>query len=473
MSRVSPDAGPRVGRLALAVLATAVVWSGCPSPQPPVPPAEAILLLVVDALRPDHLGTYGYHRPTSPTLDRLAGEGTVFEAAFSPCGWTRPSIASMFTGLYPSDHGLRERARKKNEDYFLSRLDDSFTTLAEILRDRGYDTVAVVSNPHLGRGQGFEQGFDAYFDTERTADEVLDRLAAWWRERQPAKFFGFLHFMDVHWPYTPPSPYDRRFGTPEGSIDFTALDWNRFRRQLRSGEIVLSEADLRGIQTLYDGQIRYLDDRLGQFLDEIGSVSDSWLILVTADHGEEFQEHGNMGHGPFLYDVNTRVPWILRLPGGRGGGRRVDGPVSTIDILPTLLEAAGAPVPPAIGGRSRLAGDGNGGRPGSDLVFGEEHYENLYWRDSVRSARFKFIRTTVRAGPGGEPERIHRELYDLTIDPLERRNLVGLRPRLAAEMAASLDAHLARLARSPEEGAAEVPLEPETLEELRSLGYME
>jgi arylsulfatase A-like enzyme len=446
---------------------------GCTRNGPTRGPVKGILLIVVDALRPDHLGAYGYPRSTSPTLDRLAAEGIVFEAAFSPCGWTRPSIASMFTGLYPSEHGLRERARRKNQRFFLTRLDQSLVTLAEILTDRGFDTLAVVANPHLGLGQGFEQGFSDYFDNDRSAAEILDRFIAWREEKKPAPFFAYLHFMDVHWPYQPPAPYDRKFDSPGSSIDFAGLDWNLFRRQIRSGDIRLSPEDLAAVQALYDGQIRYLDDQLASALDRIGEDASSWLILITADHGEEFLEHGGMGHGPFLYDVHTRVPWILRLPHGYAGRGTVPWPVSTVDIMPTLVELAGGSMTGTGGGVSRLDLIDGAELPKRSVVFGEEHYEDLYYRHSVRSDRFKFIRTTVRGGSDGLEKQTRFELYDLAADPLEQRNLIGESPAVARDMAARLEQHLSNMQNPFSTETGDVPLRPEAIEELRSLGYLE
>ena len=320
---------------------------------------RGIVLVVIDALRPDHLGCYGYGRQTSPALDRLAADGIVFDQAFSPAGWTRPAIASLFTSLFPLEHGLRHRAHYRSRELILTRLDERFTTLAERFAEAGYATLGVVGNPFLQRRHGFQQGFDQFFQAERDAAQVLEAFDGWLRARKPDRFFAYLHFMDVHWPYAPPSPYDQQFGSPERARKFTDVDWDILRTQMLKAKTVISPEDrdglvdlYDGLVDLYDGGIRYVDDRLGDYLREQGRETRDWLIVVTADHGEELLEHGNrMGHGPFLYDVNLRIPLLIRLPGGRHGAPAA--------LITAFITEAGVLRPPFKKSFKRVKGNKN------------------------------------------------------------------------------------------------------------------
>ena len=457
----------------IVLLVGAAFLSACAGPAPPTRPADGVLLIVVDALRPDHLGFHGYHRDTSPTLDRLAAGGIVFESAFSTSGWTRPSIASLFTSLHPTEHGLRQRARRRNRELYLARLDDRFQTLAERFAAAGFATFAAAGNPHLQREHGFSQGFDQFDQEERNAEEVWERFGEWMRSRRPERFFAYLHFMDVHWPYTPPAPFDERFPPPGGGPDLADFDWNRLRMQIRSGERPVDPRTLDALVARYDGGIRYFDHTLAEFLARWEAEARDWLIVVTADHGEEFLEHGGMGHGPFLYEVNLRVPLLIRPPGGRPAGWRGSDPVSLLDLYPTLLELTGLPAPGEVRGRSLVplwtAPEGEGDRE----LFAEDSWEDVYSRFSIRAGRFKLIRTVVHRGEDGVPPGLQDEMFDLVEDPGETRNLIAAWPGRAEDLAARLTAHLERMRTKDGDLPGEVPIDPETEERLRSLGYID
>jgi len=439
----------------------------------PVPSNESkkILMIVIDALRPDHLGVYGYSRKTSSNIDRMAQEGIVFDSAFSVAGWTKPSIATLITSLYPSEHGVRKRARKKNNKFFVPQLGDNFLTLAEVFKGEGFQTFAVVSNPYLSMDRGFGQGYEKYIEGRKNAKEIFQIFGEWVSLKKPQKFFGYLHFMDVHWPYSPIPPYDTMFGPLNSDIDFSSLDWKTFRNDLRDGSWKLNENDLDTLKALYDGQIRYFDDVFGDFILKMGKEIDSWTIVILADHGEEFNEHGGMGHGPFLYDVNIRIPMIFRFPGySKKKEMHVLRPVSMLDVMPTILKSAGIAPPPGISGKS-LFPEIDMDQEGRDhYVFSEESFEDLYSRYSIRSSKFKLIQTVIMEKAGKNDASIQFEFFDLDRDPGEKFNIFSQKTDIALAMNQILEKRLSEISTVRTQ---EFPIDPETVERLRALGYLQ
>jgi len=281
-----------------------------------------VLFVSIDTLRADHLGCYGCPRPTSPSLDALAAKSVVFESAQSASSWTLPSLASLMTSMPASAHEC---------DRIASRLDPSYPTLAEILRDSGYDTAFVASHVFLSAGYGLQQGF-THVDTRILQDEsaitspaVTDWGVRWLENKAAAHddvpWFLWLHYFDPHAPYLVHEGISERFGT---------------------------ESDL----DRYDGEIAFTDGHLGRLFEafeRLGFAADT-VVVVVADHGEEFGEHGNKGHGYDLHEEVVRVPLILRVPGT--APRRVPDVVPTLDVLPTILELCGARPRRVIEGRS-------------------------------------------------------------------------------------------------------------------------
>lgn len=318
----------------VALLACAPSGSRSQRAEPP-----HVVLIIIDTLRADHLDVYGYHRKTAPNLEKLANEGWLFRRAYSSSTWTLPSTGSMFTGLYPSRHGLR------HVDH---RLPDSANTIAEIAAENDYETAAFVDGGFLSSRWGFAQGFDLYEETAGNAwdvkdvEVVVEQAIRWLRDplRGARPFFLVVHTYETHMPYVNPEgfadpwlsePMDRAT-SPLASINQIELDPRR-----KSADYLQSNIDL------YDGEIRRADHYIGQFLDALDELSDDRdvAVLVTSDHGEEFLDHGNMEHGlGKVYDANVRVPMILKVP-GRRGGVVLDTPVSGIDVFSTLADLMG------------------------------------------------------------------------------------------------------------------------------------
>ncbi len=431
-----------------------------------------VLLVSIDSLRPDHLGCYGYERDTSPTLDGLAAEGARFTTVVSPTSWTLPAHVTLFTSLPPAAHGVVTDPLG---------LEEGALSLAEVLSDAGYATAAFVGGPFLRSIHGFDQGFDLYDDETvvrplfeshaGTSSPQLVELATEWIERWRSggasrPFFVFLHMWDVHYDYTPPPPFDEMFDPDyEGSI--TAEDFE-LGEHIHAG---MDPRDLEHVVALYDGEIRYTDHHLGRLFDFLtdSGLADETVVAVTADHGEEFFEHGSKGHRKNLYDETLLVPLLIRYPPAVPAGRVVERQVRLMDVATTLLSLAGVERPPAFGFGGGAAGTapqdltallGDSGDELPPLVaFGDLHEG---WT-SIRTEEHKLV---VQSGAGGR----EHELFDLASDPGEQRDVAGpsrtqrdLRERLRAWRSRwSSGASLAR----------EIELDPEHQALLRDLGYL-
>ncbi|MHC5209188.1 MAG: sulfatase [Planctomycetota bacterium] len=392
--------GPRLVRAGVAAAALLVSCGASEQPGPNV------LLISIDTLRADHLGCYGYERPTSPRLDELARAGVVYGQVVSPSNWTLPSHASLLTGRMPARHALLDDG---------VRLDAGVPTLAEGMRAAGYHTLGVVAHVYVSRAFGLERGFDVFDDgliaggtTNPVAAQVVDRVLAHVDEAPPGPLFLFVHLFDPHWSYTPPAPWDTAFTDPDyaGPMD------GSYARMIGVEDpgAPIHRADLDQLVALYDGEIASTDAQIGRLLDglvERGLLEDA-VVVVTGDHGEEFKDHGALGHGKTLFEEQLRVPLILAGHPGLPPGTRREDPVSTVDIAPTLLALAGAER------RADLFGRDLADRPaGSRLLVSE-------------TQRFGY---TMRAGRLG-PHKLIRNLttgreayFDLAGDPGEGTEL--------------------------------------------------
>ena len=364
----------------------------------------SVLLISVDTLRADHLGIYGYDRPTSPWLDSFAKGAAVFDNATTPRTCTTPAVSSMLTGLYPHRHGVRE---------IYQRLGPDPVTLAEILRAAGYETAAFVSNYVLRRDfSGFDRGFEVYDDRfptrepdrpvhERVAKDACDAAREWLEREHRRPWFAWVHLMDPHRPYRPPE----RFFEPRG---FRPLPPDLHLSKSETGIDNLEEFIAR-----YDGEIRFADRELGRMvgaLESSGVLSDA-LVLFTADHGEEFGEHGQwLGHGTNVFEPCAHIPFVLRTPDGAGAGARVRAPVSLVDVVPTVLEAIGLHASVEMDGSSVLRWLRSPDDPG-----GVRFLERLDALRAARTADRKLVATIEKGGVA------RLDAFDLRGDPAEAK----------------------------------------------------
>ncbi len=440
-------AGASVAALALAA---ALFLRRGPEPSARPAPAAAhrtsLVLVSIDTLRADHLGAYGYARATSPHFDAFAREGTLFERAYAASTWTLPSHTSMLSGLSPFRHGAVDAE---------TRIPDDVPLVAETLRAQGYQTLGAVGGPFLGSRFGFARGFDRWLERPKSGTdpdayqkEVLSALAL-----LHPPFFAFVHYMSVHSPYTPPPEFNRFVPSGAAAVDTRV---GRLRRLADEGRgRALTPAELETLVGLYDGEILAMDDRLGQTLALLDRLYGAdVIVVVTSDHGEEFEEHGNLIHGRTLYDDVLHVPLAVRGPGVLPG-RRVADMVSLLDVAPTLLEWAGVPPSDSLDGRSLVpaARDGHGGGTRLLPLHTTAHDRKVdLWGLRTPTSKLILDRKTGR-----------KEFFLLDEDPGERHNLYP-DPR-AAPLERRLEALTLRA------GATRPPAPPEEAEALRALGY--
>lgn len=465
---------------ALVIWAAGVAGAAWDAREKQQPAAAAgrpnVLLVSIDSLRADHVHAHGYERETTPTLDRLAAEGAFFRTVVSPTSWTLPAHLTLLTALPPERHGVVADGQ---------RLTEKATFLTEVLWRAGYTTVGFVSAPYLDAVYGFSQGFDRYDDytiAKRSFSEshrgatspllvrtVGDWLTGWDAGGRQRPFFAFVHMWDVHYDYTPPPPYDTMFDpTYRGTV--TGEDYEN-GTAVHAG---MDPRDLAHVVALYDGEIRYTDHHLGLLLDRLRAlgVLDQTIVVVTADHGDEFFEHGRKGHKQALYDESVLVPLIIRYPARVPAGRVISEQVRLMDVAPTIIALTGLPPQVGFGAEaldvSYAAHDLTPwmtaeaeARPAGLVAYGDLVGDAPVPVASVRTPERKLIQE--QGGARGE------ELYDLASDPGERRNLLPGAAASAPQLREALRGWRSAWAgRSLAEG---VVLGEEHRERLRALGY--
>ncbi|MDP8256057.1 MAG: sulfatase [Candidatus Alcyoniella australis] len=434
-------------------------------PAPPIG-APSVLLISIDTLRADHLGCYGYCPPTSPKIDALSSEAVLFEQAVSLSPYTLPSHVSMLSGLNPLVHGVTTLDK---------RMPESMTLLSEVFAAAGFDTGAAVSNFLLGPTYGFAQGFAVYdFFPDRTAEVAAAAAQRFYEQRAGAQrpSFFFLHLMDPHFPYTAP-PQQRAMFNGADAADFDqSLPFFEFRDRYRRAEPGVRHE----LVAAYDAEIRYTDEVLGGLLDQLKQLGlyDSMLIVVTSDHGEEFWEHGGLGHSVTLYDEVLHVPLIVRLPGAASAGLRIETQVRLSDLTATLAAKAGTAMPGQAEGRdlsSLIAGRGPSGLSVPALamtdLFGPPRY-------SRRTTGLKWI-SSSRFQLGAEEDSFPERMFDLALDPGELRNLAPEQSAAVATLAAQARAEIEALTQlGTTIGREAAPkLDPLTRQRLKALGYLQ
>ena len=399
-----------------AALLTSAVTAGEEKPALAHPD---ILFVLVDSIRASHLGCYGYERDTTPNIDRFAkAECVRFETVIPGGSWTVPAVMTLFTSL-PADEHRRVLPNLPH--------DEKAVTLAETLRGAGYATVGITANGMVSHRFGYGKGFDHWDDYSATLPPEagmmkaasgyakgmaltkmgLNRL----KRRDPAKpLFLFLFYMDPHWDFYPPLPYDRMFdSTGKGPIrNAWAMKADKVTPEIR-----------RRTLDAYDGEIAYCDNAISNLLASVAAMPrwNDTVVVIAGDHGESFWERGFSGHGNYLYDQELKVPLMIRVPKNRGlkPGSVVKGQVGGIDLAPTLLDLAGVPVPPSWKGRSLVSAMERGVSDGRPVVTETRVRDNL-WQRAVRTDRWKVIAIDDFTKPV--------EAYDLVADPGETNNLV-------------------------------------------------
>jgi len=442
------------------------------------PKRPYILLIGIETLRADHVGCIGYSRNTTPVFDAIAREGAVFSKVMATSSWTMPTVMSVLTSLYPEAHGTTNYDRKLPEDV---------TTLAEVLRENDYKTVAFVSNPTLDGRHGFYQGFDLYddfsvwlgFDNliggpnadpnlnvhQILTNKTLTRAALRWIEQNHQEpFFMFVFYFDPHYDYIPPPPFDTMFDPNyDGSVDGRGIV-EEPRRSNRP-----SQRDLDHIIALYDGEIRYTDTYVSKLLNAFARfcILDRTFVVIFGDHGDEFYEHGRTGHAHTLYNELIHVPLILRWPSMIPKSKRIDELASQVDIMPTILDYLGIQHKHHIQGTSLR-----------DLIEGRVCQVHDFVFSGGRGHRCTVIKNQYKLilNPGDGA----REFYDLLNDPREQNNIYQAKESSA--LLASFEHYLEQWTSENNELAARftrgsdferVQLDEHRLKQLKALQYIQ
>jgi len=457
---------PVVAGLAVMLPLAAALFAGCGLLRTGKQ-APNVIVVMVDALRADHVGCYGYDRDTTPFIDSLAAEGLRCADCIAQAPWTAASVAGVFTSRYPSQTGVGayEDSTGRRDVMKLSAgaLPPDETTLAELMADGGYHTFAVITNPFLTDDFGMTQGFATVLDDDLDAAEIVDAAIAYVDSLGGAAaspngegghpFFAYLHFMDVHAPNRPPEPYYRMYPTLDSAPHRPGHG--------RGGGVSPADMTADGFAVfkshklaLYDGSLTYVDaqvERLVEYLRDAG-LADDTVIVFAADHGEGLWDHGlRMGHGFSLYGEQLEVPLIIHGPGVPPGEDRVLA--RNLDIAPTLLALAGIGIPESMEGVDLLDAPEATVAYSEDMAYGFE-------QKSLRDKRFKYVMSVV-----AEMEPM---LFDKSVDPDELADLSGRMPEIAAFYAAEIDSLRAGIESC---NRSRVMVDEATRRKLRALGY--
>jgi len=425
-----------------------------PRPQPVVDPASLpmkyrdhnLVLISIDALQAKHVGCLGNERKVTPHLDAFARESFVFSQFHSVSSWTVPASMTWFTGVYPSEHRLTNKFAiynaQEQRPAKLSQLAPNLVTLAEVLKADGYQTVGFTGNAGVSGGFGFAQGFDVY-DHEPQKFGSLSRsgvkAAEWLREHHDDKFFLFLHGYDVHGQFAPAGGYDYRFVDRKYDRRFTGSPQEQelLREEgLEKGFVELREQDVKFWRAIYDEKVQRADEQLGQFLHELTALNlqRNTLVIITSDHGTELYEHRRFDHGFTLYEELVHVPLFIQLP-GQQASRTVASRLSSIDLMPTILDLLDVSLPEKA--KNQLRGESlvpsMRGEATERVVFAETDYRQYTYQRSITTpAGWKLIFRL---------ESSSRELFNLNDDSSEQRNRASEQAPLADELQQKLFDH--------------------------------
>jgi len=448
---LSPGRSPSRWRVLALLIALAGLLLSGPSCPRGGSPRTSVLLLTIDSLRTDHVHAFGGSRETSPVLDGLAREGTVWTGVVAPAPWTMPSMMSLMTGLHPEIHHVDEDDRM---------LGDGILTLAQRFQKAGYATAAFVPEITLSESYGFARGFD-HFDERRFGHDTVTSPAQTsslihWLEETPGPFFAWTHLWDPHYNYAPPPPYDAMFvaGTPpaEGRY-YDMIDLKRRKNAMTPEQVASAMGQ-------YDGEIACTDHYIGEILDALRASGrlDATLIVIAGDHGEAFQEHGWLTHTNTVYEETVRVPVIARLPGHLPAGRRIGGARSLVDLTESLAQWAGLR-PETTQSRPLPLEEGGG----EALVVSTTRRQAALL--SARQGRWSLVL---------EYETCASELYDLDADPSQSRDVAGAHPDVVRGLKDSLRTWLDEARRQHPVPVTHLDLTgTDALERLKGLGYVQ
>ena len=453
----------RVIFLILALALLAALATGCKVKKTTQPP---VVLIIIDTLRADHVGCYGYERPITPALDTFAKNSIRFANAHAAASWTVPSMTSLFTSVYPWQHGVVYAEVANGTVKSQQVLSDQFQTMAESLKDAGYTTFGVSANYHMHEQYGMSQGFDHYkafwfkdrFPVDKQIKRWLPKIKQVHKQGKP--YFLYVHYFDPHHPYKFNDPYTHRVN-PEITLGEADEFANRKFAELAVEGFFWENPDkMQLLIDLYDGEIAACDHSVGRLLKHLPGIEDA-VVVITSDHGEAFGEHQNMIHGRDLYGEEVRVPLMIKLPKQQHAGMVIDHRVSLIDVFPTLAAMTGADAPDILVGIDLAPLWAKNAKPERLLFSGTERVPKQVWYAAI-GPRFKLINL----------ESANRwELYDIVANPGETENVFAREKTIALEYRRAI-AEQRRQEPLHNPGITGEPMSDELRDTLKGLGYL-
>lgn len=405
-----------------------------------------VVLIVLDTLRADHLPFYGYEKNTAPFLSHIASQGIVFENTFSASSWTGPATASIFTSLYPFQHGVTTGFfATKFFNIEINHIPNSIKTIPELLKENGYKTYGVANNPNICQEEGFTRGFDKFSLFKNAQEKKMTlQLENWSSEiKTQKKYFLYIHYNDCHIPYTPRKP------------------WYKKKEKIRDD-----------IFSRYDSEISYVDEKIKKMYERLGWDNNT-LLIITADHGEEFWDHKKTGHGKTLYAEVIRVPMLIYFPGGDNANKRIKTNTCTIDILPTIREYLGIKPNQLEEGINLLP-----------LINGEknntqerERYIFSHLLKHSRDGTIAYYKATIYQDwkyifADKFQKEYQRELFNMKEDHKEKNNIYEKNIPLANMLFAKFTEFEKKCKKFPQE-TQKMELDKNKMEELKTLGYVQ
>ncbi len=425
-----------------------------------------VVLITIDTLRADHLSCYGYERETSPRIDAIARQGILFKNVVAPSSGTAPSMVSLFTATYPINHGVVHGLEfQKVRGFYQEVFSEKLRTLPEILKEDGYTTFGISSNHTLTAELGFARGFDHFTYVNWQSADTINKLVYAWEDaiRKSDKFFLWVHYIDPHSPYFPQAPWISRYSSesPAAIQKVSRMPAAELVATAKTNPTILA-----AVTALYDSEINYVDSHVGALIERLG-LDHNTLLVIAADHGEQFLEHGSMGHSIALHTEELHVPLIIKLPGA-SAAQSIDRQASIVDVMPTIAGLLGIKLPEQAMGKPLLTNGGLWARLSKILpgrTSADHHFAELESRVSLKAViapPWKYIHD-YRAASG--------LLYNSASDPFEQKNLVSVHPLQAADLNRQLQSFVSGATSFPPRGTF-TRISSEEMEKLQTLGYL-
>lgn len=428
-----------------------------------------IVLITIDTLRADHLSCYGYERDTTPNIDNIAEKGMIFKNAIAPSSWTAPSMASLLTSTYPINHGVihgigyeKDKTIHRQEVF-----SDELTTLAEILKNHGYTTFGIASNLHLSEKFGFARGFDFFQCLPFLDAPIVNSILFSWMQdiKQAEKYFIWLHYFDPHHFYHPRKPWIENYTSEKLTEELGLYKKNWI--ELKQVQFKKDPLMLANLVALYDSEINYVDSFIGELIQKF-ELDNNTLLIITSDHGEEFLEHDQLGHGNNLYRETIHIPLIMKSPHS-SKKEIIHRQVNLVDIMPTILHILNINLPEQIQGQSLFNREGL--LSWLTGLFSDNAVTDYEFSELANNQILKTIIT-----PGWKYIYNYKDkteqLYNIASDPPELNNLADKEIKQSNQLKEQLFNWVSRAKKYPTQ-KQQADLSAEEKEKLKSLGYMQ